>query len=234
MRRYRPSPTPPRATPTPDRHARTTSTARHDASRSSCHRPGAWSSCNCDAPAISAAPHRSTTPSSREFPARLPIAQIADGARRHPAAGEPCGRPAHASIPVRPDNEDPPRTRSAPPPPATVARQSASVRRNAPATPIQAQRQILAPATFESALSSNEVTWCSVTFDWLMLDCKTGAIGPCAVSPLQNQGSGQALRTTFTRAGRWHGTPSGQTCTKTARKGRDPVSAHIAMTRKNP
>lgn len=43
-----------------------------------------------------------------------------------------------------------------------------------------------------------------------------------------------ALRTTFTRHGGLQGTLSGQARTVIVRKGRDPVSVHLALLRKNP
>jgi hypothetical protein len=63
-----------------------------------------------------------------------------------------------------------------------------------------------------------------------MLDCKTGAIAQCAVSPAQNR----SLRTAFMRRARFHGTSNGQARTKIDRKGRDPAAANRDLPRKNP
>jgi hypothetical protein len=74
------------------------------------------------------------------------------------------------------------------------------------------------------------VTWCSVTVDKLMLDCKTGAIARCAVSPAPNR----TVRTAFMRGARFGGTSNGQTRTRIGRKGRDPNVANRDLPRKNP
>ncbi|MFM0626207.1 hypothetical protein [Paraburkholderia xenovorans] len=74
------------------------------------------------------------------------------------------------------------------------------------------------------------MTWCSVTVDKLMPDCKTGVIAQCADSPPENR----SLRTAFMRRDRFHGTSNGQARTKIDRKGRDPlpqIAIYLVKTR---